>query len=202
MTQIGHPPLTSLHGGLTIAIVLLLVSVSCRSATDCGDVCGLLPAPPDPTLSADQRVVALAGGSASMCAVTEAGAVYCWGDNYSGALGDGTTTSRLSPVRVSSSQRFVAIAGAHGTSRNCAIDNTAAAYCWGYNALGEVGDGTHIDRYLPTPVGGGLTFSSLASSYHTCGLTTDGRAYCWGPNGGDALGSPGIPGDTALPVAV
>jgi alpha-tubulin suppressor-like RCC1 family protein len=34
------------------------------------------------------------------CGVTAAGAVYCWGRNNSGELGDGTTADRNAPVRV------------------------------------------------------------------------------------------------------
>ena len=45
-------------------------------------------------------VQALTAGDSHTCALTTAGAVLCWGDNFSGQLGDGSTTQRLTPVAV------------------------------------------------------------------------------------------------------
>ncbi len=63
----------------------------------------------------------------------------------------------------------------------CGLDSAGAAYCWGWNGAGQLGDGTHTDRNVPTAVTGGLTFANLAAgSQHTCGVTTSGDVYCWG----------------------
>jgi len=70
-----------------------------------------------------------------------------------------------------------------------ALTSRGAAYCWGRNDDGELGDGTSTSRRAPVPVTGGLTFSHLAAGLtHTCGLTQDGRAYCWGDNHWGELG--------------
>ncbi len=64
-----------------------------------------------------------------------------------------------------------------------------AAFCWGANNLGQVGDGTRRTRSVPTPVVGGLTLTSLTvGTEHTCGLTPTGDAYCWGGNQAGRLG--------------
>jgi hypothetical protein len=45
------------------------------------------------------------------------------------------------------------------------------AYCWGQNDGGQLGDGTTTDRLTPTPVVGGLTFTSLAiGNADACGI--------------------------------
>ncbi|MEO7137955.1 MAG: hypothetical protein ABI037_09585 [Gemmatimonadales bacterium] len=84
----------------------------------------------------------------------------------------------------------------------CALTAGGTAYCWGYNALGMLGDGTTTDRLTPVPVAGGLTFKSLATGFfHVCGVTTGGLAYCWGANRYGHLGD-GSTTDRLTPVPV
>jgi alpha-tubulin suppressor-like RCC1 family protein len=65
-----------------------------------------------------------------------------------------------------------------------------AAYCWGYNLNGRLGNGTTTNAVVPTAVSGGHAFTQLSSSQdHTCGVTTDGNAYCWGGNDMGELGT-------------
>ena len=80
-----------------------------------------------------------------------------------------------------------------------------AAFCWGQNPHGELGDGTTEDRSTPTPVLGDHTFVSLTGGItHTCGITDDGAALCWGANNvgqiGDGSGNEGE--DRTEPVEV
>lgn len=80
---------------------------------------------------------------------------------------------------------------AAGIYHTCALTEEGVAYCWGRNSWGELGDGTLIERPLPTPVATELRFASLTSgAHHSCGLTTEGTAYCWGVNWFGALGAP------------
>lgn len=86
------------------------------------------------------------------CALAD-GNVYCWGLNSSGQIGDNTTSRRLLPVAVAKLQNGLydltttAIGG--GSNRSCAIANDKT-FCWGRNSEGQIGDGTLIDRRIPT----------------------------------------------------
>jgi alpha-tubulin suppressor-like RCC1 family protein len=120
--------------------------------------------------------------SAYSCGVTSSGATYCWGTNFYGQLGDGTTTLRLVPTAVAGGLTFTTVSV--GAAHTCGVTTSGAAYCWGYNGDGRLGDNTTTQRLVPTAVAGGLTFASVtAGDCHTCAVTTSGAAYCWGAGG-------------------
>lgn len=79
------------------------------------------------------------GGAGHTCGLTILGAVYCWGLNDRGQLGDGTTTDRPAPTAVVSNEVFVGIAA--GTAFTCALTPDRRVFCWGTNANGELGSG-------------------------------------------------------------
>jgi hypothetical protein len=91
-----------------------------------------------------------------------------------------------------------------GLAHTCGVTLAGAAYCWGSNGEGRLGDGTEIDRTSPTPVVGELTFQLVgAGALHTCGLSTESTAYCWGWNFTGSLGeSPRELRSSAVPVPV
>jgi len=110
-------------------------------------------------------------------------ALYCWGTGYFGQPGTGGVTQfAVVPYRVAPAQSFSAVAV--GELHACALDTTGAAYCWGANGLGQVGDGTQIDRTLPVVVLGGRTYTQIVAGLaHTCALDSTGVAFCWGASG-------------------
>ena len=72
----------------------------------------------------------------------------------------------------------------------CGLTTGGAAYCWGFNGSGVIGNGSNAASAAPSPVVGGLTFATLAvGDKHACGITTDGAVFCWGSNGSGALGN-------------
>ena len=78
---------------------------------------------------------------------------------------------------------------AAGGRHSCALDASGAAFCWGANDQGQLGDGTRDDHTGPSVVAGELTFSQLsAGASHSCGVSRDGDAYCWGNNERGQLG--------------
>jgi alpha-tubulin suppressor-like RCC1 family protein len=80
---------------------------------------------------------------------------------------------------------------APGDAHTCGLTDGGAAYCWGADQGGQLGNGatTSVPALVPVPVQGGLTFTSLeVGALHSCGVTAAGAAYCWGSNQGGPRG--------------
>lgn len=141
------------------------------------------PANPTPvTVAGLAGVVDITAGGAHTCALLAEGRVACWGANWWGQLGDGTTLPRPTPVYASiTSVAAVSAGGSH----TCAITKAGAAYCWGDNAGGQLGDGSWADRASPTPVTGlqQRVVAISAGIAHTCAVLASGSARCWGAGG-------------------
>jgi alpha-tubulin suppressor-like RCC1 family protein len=144
----------------------------------------------------DSPAIALLAVGAHSCAVTTAGAAYCWGYNANGQLGNGDTLLvNTTPVAVVGGLRFQSIAVSQVDEVTCGLTTDGAAYCWGKNGTGQLGDGTTTRRLIPTRVAVDVAFQSLSvGASHACGVATTGTAYCWGfsPNGAFGDGSVGI----------
>ena len=140
-------------------------------------------------------------GGVHTCAINSLASLYCWGTNWNGAVGDGTTTDHLAPVLVAGSISFTQVAT--GSGHSCALSDLGDAYCWGRNYAGQLGDGTTTDRTAPTLVLGGLTFASIDVGFnHSCAITTAGAAYCWGGNDLGQLGDGTSTASRTSPFAV
>lgn len=146
---------------------------------------------------------AVTGGRFHTCGLTTSGAAYCWGLNSDGQLGSGSIGSYSSvPVAVTGGLAFSAVSTGIGGDYACGLTTTGAAYCWGSNSFGQLGNGSTTSSPAPVAVSGGLTFSTLnAGRFHACGVTTGGAAYCWGLNGDGQLGD-GTTTNRPAPVPV
>ena len=92
----------------------------------------------------------LSAGGRHTCGLTARGEAYCWGDNSSGQLGNGTVAASATPVRVRSVGAFESLSA--GYIHTCAITTEGAVYCWGSNVDGQLGSGTANDANVPVRV--------------------------------------------------
>ena len=132
----------------------------------------------------------ISAGDSHTCAVSSTGEGWCWGNNSSGQLGDGTTTKKLSPVSVANPAGETGWdALSAGYQHTCGVTIRGTAYCWGDNTHGQLGDATTTARLVPTQVQNVIIWATMVAGVrHTCGLDTAGTAYCWGDNSSYALG--------------
>jgi alpha-tubulin suppressor-like RCC1 family protein len=105
------------------------------------------------------------------------------------------------PVAVSGGLVFMSLVA--GGTHTCGLTISGAAYCWGDNLNGQLGNGTSENwSATPGPVSGGLVFTGLiVGASHTCGITNNGVARCWGWNVTGQLGD-GSTIDRATPTVV
>ena len=137
----------------------------------------------------NEAVVSAASGLTFSCEANSLGDVKCWGENWAGQLGDGTTITRLTPTRVASGVGSTAAVAA-GTYHACALSRSGEVACWGYNAGGQLGNGNHVNSTTPVEVAGLVGVAALApGESHTCALITDGTVKCWGDNSRGQLGT-------------
>jgi len=137
-----------------------------------------------------QNIVKIAAGHNDAMALDKDGYVYAWGYGNYGGNGQGNTNNYGYPMQVKG--------GAQGTAylqdivdigklypSNMAIDKDGNVYTWGYNANGNLGDGTTTNRTLPVKIMSNI--NTLPMTDNTRGqtsfvLTSDGAIYAWGQN--------------------
>lgn len=129
------------------------------------------------------------------------GTLWAWGSNSHGQLGDSSIISKNSPIRIGTATDWKQI-DAGLTSYTMAIKTDGTLWGWGYNALGELGDGTNIKRTVPVKIGTATDWSQVAAGYYfTLAKKTDGTLWAWGDNWNGQLGS-GTTVDSNVPVSV
>jgi alpha-tubulin suppressor-like RCC1 family protein len=162
----------------------------------------LVPVPVnDPEVT---RMVAISTGQFFSLALDSEGKVWAWGSNGSGQLGDGTTTYRSLPVQVDDTELTGVVAVDAGLSHSLAIDSTGAAWAWGHNLSGQLGDGTRTDRLVPVRVNEtGLTDVVVLAggAGHSLAIDSTGAAWAWGNNFEGQLGD-GTNANSTVPVRV
>jgi len=147
-------------------------------------------------------------GTTTVAAVNGVATFSAWSLNTVGtgytltAAATGLTGATSSAFNVVAPVSAVVARVSAGFVHTCGVTSSGAAYCWGNNPAGELGNGTTTNSTTPVAVSGGLTFVAVsAGDAHTCGVTPSGAAYCWGGNGYGELGN-GTTTTSLRPVAV
>lgn len=135
-------------------------------------------------------IAGLAAGGSHCLALTDDGSVLGWGyNNTFGALGDGSTTDRLTPGPVAGLPGG-AVAVAAGEDHSLALTRDGTVFAWGMNRLGAVGDGTTKNRLLPVRVAdaSGVVTAIAAGSDCSFAVMADRSTLGWGWNHDGRLG--------------
>lgn len=161
------------------------------------------PVPVNVTALADVATVTAGGSDAQgghTCAVTITGAIYCWGRNDFGQLGDGTTAWRNAPGAVSGLSNGVIAAGA-GRYHSCAMTVAGGVKCWGWGIGGQLGHGDTSSSLVPVDVANLSGASALTvGGMQACAIANAGGVKCWGYNTAGQLGDGTLGTNRSSPV--
>src|SRR5262249_19152166 len=132
-------------------------------------------------------------------------AMWCWGDNTYGQLGNGTSGNSIpspEPVRYAGGSALADVIeiGA-GDAYACALLRSGDVWCWGDNAIGQLatgitgpGSAVPVKALLPAPA----RHLSVGNS-HACVVLPDDRVACWGGNEVGELGYGTVGGQAPTP---
>ena len=150
-------------------------------------VCALNMTATDQTVAAYFAGASVVAGGWHSLGLTSYGTVWAWGRNTYGQLGDGSTTTRSTPVQVSGLSGVIAIAG--GDIHSLALKSDGTVWAWGYNYYGQLGDGSTTTRSTPVQVSGLSGVIAIAGGGdHNLALKSDGTVWAWGDNTNGELG--------------
>ena len=150
----------------------------------------------------NSSAVTIDAGAFHTCLGMNDGAMFCWGFNAYGQIGNGGTSSTNSPAAVSLDSTQSPTSIYTGLFHTCALFDNSQMSCWGDNSLGQLGDGTIFSQLLPNPVD--LSTDALSISVgqrHSCSILVDASLECWGINSYGQLGD-GTTNNRASPVKI
>src|SRR5512135_172425 len=141
----------------------------------------------------------VSAGQDHACGLATTGAVFCWGGNAFGQLGNGGTSPQTTPTLVSASGvTFASVSAAAQFTCALTTGTNATIDCWGLNSSGQLGTsidaGTSTPNPAPLEVTGGPFRAVSATQGHACGILSggaDGTVVCWGLNDAAQLGRGG-----------
>jgi alpha-tubulin suppressor-like RCC1 family protein len=149
----------------------------------------------------DWKVLPVNGVSSVCLALKMDGSLWAWGQNGSGGLGLGnTTTTVFVPTRVGNESDWLVTFVGGGSF---GIKTDGSLWAWGPGANGKLGLGDTADRNIPTRVGNETEWLAVfPGATHTFGMKTDGSLWAWGQGAGGRLGLGSDVADKMIPTRV
>ncbi|WP_165585136.1 T9SS type A sorting domain-containing protein [Chryseobacterium sp. FH2] len=122
-------------------------------------------------------------------AVKTNGTLWAWGNNEYGNLGDGTNIQKNYPIQIGNDTNWNMVITDYSGYSSGAIKSDGTLWRWGKNDVGQIGDGTTVDKNIPIQIGVDNNWTKIAiGEKHTLAIKSDGTLWTWGFNGWGALG--------------
>jgi alpha-tubulin suppressor-like RCC1 family protein len=152
----------------------------------------------------DEKIIAAYSGNKHSAALTSTGSVWMWGSNTNGQLGDDSKIQRITPTNITSKFNLstgekvihIALGKTIDGNHSAAYTSLGKVFVWGQNTSGQLGDGTTIDKTVPTEITSLFAFQINETivdlqlgNHHKMLLTSSGRVFTWGLNGSGQLGN-------------
>ena len=163
-------------------------------------------------LLVDELIIDVSLGSAHALALTSTNRVFSWGYNFSMQLGDGTNVSRNTPLDITSSftlsveEAIQQIAA--GNHHSAIVTTLGNVFTFGFNIYGQLGDGTTVNKGIPTNITGQFTLNTgekierIMLGVHTsAAVTNQSSVFTWGKNSCSELGD-GTTIDSPNPINI
>ncbi len=136
-------------------------------------------------------------GAFHTCGIRAGAQLWCWGYNFDGEVGKGTSgsgTNQLAPIQIGASTGWTGVVA--GANHTCGL-HSMQLWCWGSNVFGQLGDGTNTDANAPRQVGSASDWGAVGvGDFHTCAIRVS-QLYCFGYNNAGQLGDGGTTNQNA-----
>ena len=153
------------------------------------------------TIKITKKIAKISAGNYHNLAIDIEGNLWAWGGNSFGQIGDGTTTTKSTPVAIMEGRKFKEISA--GRYQSLAIDEEGNLWSWGRNNEGQLGDGTTINKNYPVQIKKGTKFTKVVTGEeNSLAIDEEGNLWSWGDNFVGQIGDGTIRGVKSSPVAI
>jgi alpha-tubulin suppressor-like RCC1 family protein len=141
-----------------------------------------------------ENIIDISAGTDHSIALQDDGTIWVWGENADGQLGNGGTTDKITPIKVTGITNVIEISAGWGYTH--IVKSDGSIWSWGSGSSGELGIGTTTQSSIPVQVKGvggtgflGNIIDVSTGEQHILALKNDGTVYSWGSGGSGRLGN-------------